>query len=257
MLNNLHYSKTFINNYFGTSKDLVHMDGLSPHSIKNLMNEEMYSYEYKVNESNDYFFIIKNHDYSLKELSTYKHLSNYGFNVIYLNFSSINTMGVKESIDLLIWLDYYIKLYPQINIYLLGIKEGSEIITKSLKSLYPTNVKALILDNFSPFRYQHLVKSYARDNGLNYHLFKSLCDLRLSDRFNISSKDLLYQNELRNNKIPVLFIFDKGRSDEEYKEVLKVYNQNPSYKKFFYSSGINDDKYLKTLNVFAKTLNSL
>ena len=69
MLNNLHYSKTFINNYFGTSKDLVHMDGLSLHSIKNLMNEEMYSYEYKANESNDYFFIIKNHDYSLKELS--------------------------------------------------------------------------------------------------------------------------------------------------------------------------------------------
>ena len=251
------YGKSFISNYFGLSKDLDYFNDLDLHKLNNLMNEEISAYEYKANDSNKYFFIVEGYESNKELLEKYKGLKDFGYNLVFIGYTRQIVYGLKESLDLLVWLDYFIKRNKDIDIYLLGIKEGCNIITKSLKSAYPDNVKALILDNILVNPAEHYLNEYTLLNQINHPLLHRVVDYQLNKRFNISFVDMSNNNDLNNNRIPALFIFDKSRKEEEYKDVLRLYNNNPSFKNFFYSPGINDEKYLKSLDVFVKKLNSL
>ena len=74
----------------------------------------------------------------------------------------------------------------------------------------------------------------------------------------INTADYSIRNDLRNNKLNLLFIFNKNRKSDEYKLVLNLYNSASGTKKFFYTDTVKynfeQDNYFSTVDLFVREI---
>ena len=170
--------------------------------------------------------------------------------MVFIGYGKKKTLGLNESIDLLQWIDYYVSKDSEINITLLGLKEGANIVIKALRSALPSNVKNLIFDNPEGDLINDLIRKYSHEFNLNEKLFRLM--------LGINTADYSIRNDLRNNKLNLLFIFNKNRKSDEYKSVLNLYNSASGTKKFFYTDTVKynfeQDNYFSTVDLFVREI---
>lgn len=169
------------------------------------------------------------------------------------------TYGMKESLDLTLWIDYLIKENKDINICLYGVSMGAATVMMSLAHKLPSNVKCVIEDcGFSTLKdeIKYVIK---RDYGLQYtKVLLDLIEKRMIEKFGFNYDDISVKNALDENEIPIMFIH--GMSDDlvPYEMSKILYNHNKGYKKFYpvpnvgHSQAIQDEKYFDHLDEFVK-----
>lgn len=123
------------------------------------------------------------------------------------------TFGLKESDDIICWIEYLNKAFPKQSIILAGISMGATSVLMSLKNLKTEmNVKCAIADSGYVSAYSevlHCIKHYFHING---KLFISMIDIwcKLFAKFSLKECNTLVSLDKTN--IPILFIH--GLEDE-------------------------------------------
>ncbi|MGN1406257.1 MAG: hypothetical protein ACI4WM_08280 [Erysipelotrichaceae bacterium] len=216
--------------------------------LKSFSGEYLRSYHLKA-DSKDYIFVVPGYN-DFYDLAAYTRFKDYGYNVVFIGYGKNNTLGLKESIDLLQWIDYYVSKDNEINITLLGLRDGANIVIKTLRSKLPGNVKNLIFDNPYGDLINDLIRDYCHEFNLNQKLFRLILGIN-SDEYSI-------RNDLKDNKLNLLFIFNKNRKEDEYRSVLNLYNSTSGLKKFFYTDTVRNnyeqDNYFSTVDFFIKDI---
>ena len=238
--------KNFKERYLNTHK--VPDADLAFNELRSFSGETLKSYHLEC-DSKDYIFIVPGYNDFLN-LEEYTKFKDYGYNVVFTGYGKNKTLGLKESIDLLQWIDYYVSKDNDINISLLGLREGTNIIVKALRSSMPLNVKNLIFDNPYGDLVYDLIRDYCHEFNLNEKLFRMLSGINTA-QYSIA-------NDLKDNKYNLLFIFNKNRKETEYKSVLNLYNSASGLKKFFYTDTVlnnyEQDNYFSTVDLFIKEI---
>lgn len=245
-MNYFHLVKLFKERYLNTHK--VPDADLAFDELRSFSGEDLRSYHLTC-ESKDYIFIVPGYN-DFNNLAEYTRFKDYGYNVVFIGYGKKKTLGLNESIDLLQWIDYYVSKDSEIKITLLGLKEGANIVIKALRSALPSNVKNLIFDNPEGDLINDLIRKYSHEFNLNEKLFRLL--------LGINTADYSIRSDLRNNKLNLLFIFNKNRKSDEYKSVLNLYNSASGTKKFFYTDTVKynfeQDNYFSTVDLFVREI---
>ena len=224
-MNYFHLVKLFKERYLNTHK--APDADLAFDELRSFSGEDLRSYHLTC-ESKDYIFIVPGYN-DFNNLAEYTRFKDYGYNVVFIGYVS------KDS---------------EIKITLLGLKEGANIVIKALRSALPSNVKNLIFDNPEGDLINDLIRKYSHEFNLNEKLFRLM--------LGINTADYSIRNDLRNNKLNLLFIFNKNRKSDEYKSVLNLYNSASGTKKFFYTDTVKynfeQDNYFSTVDLFVREI---
>ncbi|MBO4433298.1 MAG: alpha/beta hydrolase [Clostridia bacterium] len=149
---------------------------------------------------------------------SFKYLVDSGFNILLVDQRSheksegkIISFGVKESRDVITWLEYLLKTYgDDKKVFLEGLSMGAATVLFSARFDMPENVKGIIADcGFdSPERIiRKVAKQNFRINGfLLMPLLDQLC--RLFGKFSVY--EVTSEDALKNFKKPVLLIHGTG-----------------------------------------------
>lgn len=143
------------------------------------------------------------HDYSVLMPNHRAHSKSEG---------QVITMGIKESQDLVEWIDYLVKEHPNCSIYLLGISMGAATVMLTCGKKLPDNVKAAVED----CGYTSAWDEFAYQLKHMFHLpvFPFLHSANLATRIygKYRIKDANALAAVKRSKIPILFIH--GNADE-------------------------------------------
>lgn len=244
------YSRTFIkaNNEFNLFNPIKH-------EITSLDGEVINCFEIKNNILNNYIFIVSNLDYSINDsLNFIKGFGEYGYNFVVIPLRDLATYGIKESYDLIEWINYFSNINNDINIVLFGEGIGANTIIKALFFKNLPCVKCAILDQPITTLKEKLLKEFTLDNDIKDNFILEKCiDSKLKDKFNFSIDQLNINNSLMYNSIPLCFVYNKANTKNNYFDFLKIYNENKSENKILFTNII--DRNYKEKNYF-KILNS-
>lgn len=169
------------------------------------------------------------------------------------------TYGFKESLDLLIWIDYLISTYSDVQICLYGLSMGAATVMMSTANQLPDSVKCIVEDcGYSSMKEEldHVLK---KDYKLAYTgIVLKLIENRMQEEFGFTYEDVNIKKFLESNSIPILFIHGKADEFVPYDMAKILYNHNQGSKKFYPVEGAGhteantDPDYYKNINGFIK-----
>ncbi|MBQ2657346.1 MAG: alpha/beta hydrolase [Erysipelotrichaceae bacterium] len=169
------------------------------------------------------------------------------------------TYGFKESLDLLIWIDYLISTYSDVQICLYGLSMGASTVMMSTANQLPDSVKCIVEDcGYSSMKEEldHVLK---KDYKLAYTgIVLKLIENRMQEEFGFTYEDVNIKKFLESNSIPILFIHGKADEFVPYDMAKILYNHNQGSKKFYPVEGAGhteantDPDYYKNINGFIK-----
>ncbi len=154
-----------------------------------------------------------------------------GFNVLLVDQRShglsegkLITFGVKESRDVISWIEFLNAKFKPKQIVLSGLSMGASTVLFSLKYEMPLNVKCVIADcGFtSPI---DIIKKVAKQNfKLDADFFIPIFDIfcRIFGKFSI--KNISTVDIVKRSKIPILLIHGKNDNFVPYQMSQEVYN---------------------------------
>ena len=237
------HGKRFVKSYFKDNEVAFFDDtqDLIVHNTISLDGTELKAYEHKINDTNLYIIYVYGFD---QKYDFYKEISNTfelnGYNSIFIENRKKVTLGPKEAIDLLVWIDYFSNQKPDKKFILFGEKTGANIISKALESDINDNVINVILDDVKVTYFNDLIKEYCLNNNIENTLkMAKNINLELNKRYMINIDEFNLKNSLKKNKIPVCFVQSKLLNQYEHNELLKLFNSNNSSKKIFYTKTLS------------------
>lgn len=246
--------KEWLNQSKCTILNIESFDGLKLNGIK-IENHETDNYVILVHGINGNKYNMMNRAYEFDKL---------GYNCLVIDQRAAGesegkyySYGLKESQDLVIWIEKLVNDNPNINIILYGISMGAATVMLSLANKLPSNVKCVIEDcGFSSLE-EELDYVIRRDYDLKFtKIILSLIKKQTEEKFGYTLDDVNVKKCLDNNEIPIMFIH--GMSDElvPYEMSKKLYNHNLGIKKFYpvvdakHCEAINDENYFNHIQNF-------
>ena len=213
-------------NYFGKFYDAISEGAgfimsqqYEEHCVKSYDGLKLYGRYLKNGDSNKTVMLF--HGYRSrgeKDFSgCFKFLKDNGFNILLVDQRShgksegkIISFGVKESRDVITWLDFLLKTYGDKDIFIEGLSMGAATVLFSTRFDMPDNVKGIIADcGFdSPER---IIRKVAKQNfKINGFLIMPALDVlcRLFGKFSVY--EVSSQTALKNCKKPILLIHGTG-----------------------------------------------
>jgi fermentation-respiration switch protein FrsA (DUF1100 family) len=117
------------------------------------------------------------------------------------------TFGIRESEDVILWINYLNKRFPRLNIVLAGISMGASTVLMSLNDIKESNnIKCALVDCGYISAYKEVlycIKHYFHINGkLFIHMIDFWC--KLFAKFSFKEKNTV--DSLKNTRIPILFV---------------------------------------------------
>ena len=153
------------------------------------------------------------------------------------------TFGQKESLDILVWIDYLLKKDPAMKIILYGVSMGAATIMMATANDLPDNVCCIIED----CGYSDLKEVFAYRVAEDYKLkfpapVVKMLENKMRSCFGITMRDISPKKCLESNEIPIMFIH--GDQDEvvPFKMALALYNHNKGPKKYYPIKGAGHTK---------------
>lgn len=259
-----HFINSFINKvYINRSDNNAFLDLCSSfevkeHTLEAFDGTKLYSYISKTHNCNNYIIYIHGYSFKTNDMSNIaKGFEELGYNSIFIKNRDFCTYGIKESFDIIEWISYFVNLNKDINLTILAEKDGASYLIKALNSKLPHNVKSVIIDDLKEDYLFDLINEYCVENDIkNHKKFLKELDLELKNRLNLSILETNIDKSLKNNTIPIVFVYSHVRPNLNYKNVLKIYNQNLGIKKFFYTNCLDRNylqkNYFMTLDGFIK-----
>ena len=169
------------------------------------------------------------------------------------------TYGQKESLDLLIWINYLIIKNPDINITLYGISMGAATVMISTANNLPDNVRCIVED----CGYSSVEEEFIHVLHTSYRLKYTRTVMKLLERQMIQKLGMHFDDAnpkkcLMNNEVPLLIIHGEADDFVPFEMAKRIYNNNKGIKKYYPVPGaahtecINDPKYFDNIVNFIK-----
>lgn len=170
-----------------------------------------------------------------------------------------STLGFKESLDLIQWINELITIKPNSSICLHGISMGAISICMALSSKLPSNVKCCIADcGFTTLKEE--IKYRITEK---YHLpsepFLTTSNLIINKKLGFSFKDLRPIDHLKNNTLPICFVHGLNDRVVPFEMSKKLYMANKNGIRKYYpvkekghGQSKYDPNYYTNLNIFIK-----
>ena len=258
-------AKSFVEQNFCSEKSAdkwdksLYNNKLNSHEITAFGGEKLIAFE-QSNNSNNYIFVLVPYSSSFSDyLDIGEGFSEYGYNIVYIKNRSIPSYGVKESFDLLKWIDYFNKLDSNINIVLFGESIASNTIFKVLETKIPVNVKCAIVDEIKPYYLGKNINDYCLENEIdNSEKFTDALNKQISELMNLNLEDISVDESLINNSLPICFVQNKIADRYDYYNFLKIYNSNYKNQKVYFTEtqkrNYTQDNYFSTLVKFIQSV---
>ena len=167
------------------------------------------------------------------------------------------TYGLKESQDLLVWINYLITKDPEAKICLYGISMGASAVMMAAAYHLPENVKCMIEEGGFSSLEEEFDSYIRRQTGLRFTKpVLEIVEHEMKETFGMTYEDVNPKKCLENNEIPLLIVH--GEEDELVPFVMakKIYNHNKGEKKYYpvsfagHSDCCKNEDYYKNLNNF-------
>lgn len=163
---------------------------------------------------------------------SFKYYVDSGFNVLLVDQRShgnsegnIISFGVKESRDVITWLDYILKTYgDDKEIFIIGLSMGAATVKFSTRFKMPDNVKGIIVDcGFnSP---EKIIRKVAKQNfHINGFLLMPALNILCKVFGKFSVYEICSEVALKSFNKPVLFIHGTGDDFVPYEMSVSSYN---------------------------------
>ena len=169
------------------------------------------------------------------------------------------TYGFKESLDLLIWIDYIVTTYRDSQICLYGVSMGAATVMMAGVNRLPSAVKCIVEDcGYSSMKeeFDHVLR---RDYKLAYTgIVLRLLENKMEDEFGMHYQDVNIKKFLEENEIPILFIHGTKDDFVPYDMAKMLYNHNKGEKKFYpveeagHTEANSDPDYYKNVDGFIR-----
>ncbi|MBO4693405.1 MAG: alpha/beta hydrolase [Clostridia bacterium] len=205
--------------YIRDGADYIMSRRFEEHRIKSFDGLTLYGRYLKNGDSNKTIMLF--HGYRScgeKDFSgSFKYYFDSGFNILLVDQrchgkseGRIISFGVKESRDVISWLDYMLETYGNKEIFIVGLSMGAATVLFSTRFKMPDNVKGIIADcGFnSP---EKIIRKVAKQNfSINGFLLMPMLNVlcRLFGKFSVY--DACSEKALKDFDRPVLFIHGKG-----------------------------------------------
>ena len=169
------------------------------------------------------------------------------------------TYGQKESLDLLLWIDYLIQKDSNVKIILYGVSMGAATIMIASASKLPDNVRCLVEDCGFSSMYDVVERTIRKEYGIKYtKVIMKLLESKMAEKFNMTFDDACPKKCLQSNEKPILIIH--GMKDEfvPYDMAKILYNNNKGIRKFYpvpdadHGEAIHDKNYFLNIDLFIK-----
>ncbi len=169
------------------------------------------------------------------------------------------TYGQKESLDLLLWINYLISKDPTVQIVLYGVSMGAATVMMATANDLPANVKCIIEDcGFSSAeeQFDNIIKTEYKIRFSKPVLM--MLEKELKKKLGMSFDDMSPKKALDTNEIPLLIIHGEEDRFVPFEMSKKLYNHNKGYKKYYpvagadHTAAINDEKYFDNIVSFVK-----
>ena len=204
------------------------------HRIKSFDGLTLYGRYLKNGDSNKTVMLF--HGYRSrgeKDFSgSFKYYVDSGFNVLLVDQRAhgksegkLITFGVKESRDVISWLDYILKTYGEDKqIFIIGLSMGAATVQFASRFDIPKNVKGLIVDcGFnSP---EKIIRKVAKQNfHINGFILMPMLNLlcKLFGKFSVY--EVSSETALKNLKVPILFIHGTADNFVPYEMSVSAFN---------------------------------
>ncbi|MBP5280027.1 MAG: alpha/beta hydrolase [Erysipelotrichaceae bacterium] len=167
------------------------------------------------------------------------------------------TYGQKESLDLLLWINYLVTKNPNVEIALYGVSMGAATVMMTTANDLPSNVKCIIEDcGFSSAEeeFDNFVKTEYKIQFSKPVLM--MLEKQLKDKLGMSFDDMSPKKALENNEIPLLIIHGEEDTFVPFEMSKKIYNHNKGFKKYYavpgakHTEAMNDEKYFDVVVSF-------
>ena len=169
------------------------------------------------------------------------------------------TYGQKESLDLILWINYLISKDPSVQIALYGVSMGAATVMMAAANDLPGNVKCIIEDcGFSSAEeeFDNFIKTEYKIKFSKPVLM--MLENQLKKKLGINFDDMSPKKVLETNEIPILFIHGEADTFVPFEMSKKLYNHNKGYKKYYpvpdaiHTEAFKDEKYFDHVVNFIK-----
>ena len=164
------------------------------------------------------------------------------------------TYGQKESLDLLLWINYLISKDPNVQIALYGVSMGAATVMMASANDLPPNVKCIIEDcGFSSAEeeFDNFIKTEYKIQFSKPVLM--MLENQLKKKLGMTFDDMSPKKALDNNEIPLLIIHGEEDKFVPFEMSKKLYNHNKGYKKYYpvpgveHTEAVKDEKYFDVI----------
>lgn len=208
---------------------------------------------------------IYKYDFSISGVDFYKR----GYSMLFIDQRAhqksegkYTTFGIKERLDLVKWLEYLNKRFPNKKIILCGISMGASTVMYALGEKLPSNVIGAICDcGYS--KPIDIIKHTAKKRiGSLSKVIIKVINLLFIVKTGESLNNLSTEKTLKNNQIPILIIhgdndkvvpIEMGYDNYKYagERGIMVVGENAGHGTTYL---VDKDKYIKTLDAFLKNI---
>lgn len=181
-----------------------------------------------------------------------------GYNVLIIDQRSAGdsegeyyTYGQKESLDLLLWINFIIKNDPEANICLYGVSMGAATVMLSSANKLPDNVKCIVEDcGYSSVQeeFDHYIRKYFKLQYTKPVLF--LLERIMIEKLGMHYYDASPKDALKSNEIPLLIIHGDKDDFVPFEMSKKIYNSNLGIKKYYRVPGVEHTEAILDKNYF-------
>lgn len=229
-------------------KDYLQNSNVNSVTITSYDGLKLNGYRINNHENNKYVIIVHGFTGSKNDmLDVAKKFDDMGYNILLIDQRASGesegkyaTYGLKESLDLIKWIDYLVNKCPDSQIVLYGVSMGASTVISSLGTKLPDNVKCAIEDSGFSSLYEEL-KFFMKEK---YHLLFVDTILKLLEKKMIAKLDFTYEDcnhkiALKNNVVPLLIIHGTADTIVPFEMSKRIYNSTNGVKKIFVVEGTN------------------
>ena len=169
------------------------------------------------------------------------------------------TYGQKESLDLLLWIDYLIEKNKDARIALFGLSMGAATVMIATANKLPDNVKCIIEDCGYSSMKEIIEYAFKKDDKLKYTaIIMKLLEEKMKEKFNMTFDDACPKKCLDTNEIPIMFVHGMNDETVPYEMAKILYNHTKGIRKFYpvpnakHTQAKTDPNYYRNIDLFIK-----